>query len=344
MRKRLAASNRILLIAAVAITIISQTGCSQKREPVTKEAYHLDTICNITVYAMTDMTEKSVDKVIDGAYDICEYYEGLLSKTVKGSDIYNINHSAGNPVECDPETVSVIEKGIYYYGISAGRFDITIGHVTDLWDFHAAEPEVPDDAEIKKALDHVGCEQINIEGNTVTMADPEGEIDLGAVAKGYIADKMAAYIRAQGVTGAVVDLGGNLSVIGYKDGESTDVRVGIKKPFAETGGLAAALPVHDRSLVTSGIYERCFRADGKLYHHILDVNTGYPVNTDVQSVTIIGPEDKGVDCDALATVSLIIGREEATRMIEDMDGFEAVFIASDGTVTKTGGVEGLEVN
>jgi thiamine biosynthesis lipoprotein len=331
----------VLTAALVTSAIITQTGCAGNSEPVSEEGFYLDTVCQITIYAMEGMNKSGAESTIDGAFEVCGKYESILSKTVEGSEIYRINHANGEPVECSLETVELIKKALGYCELSGGRFDITIGQVTDLWDFHAQDPKLPDRDALAESVKHVDYHMVEIDGNSVRLSDPEGEIDLGAIAKGFIADKVGEYLRGQGVTGAVIDLGGNISVVGYKDGKETDVRVGIKKPFSQTGEIVGVMSVHDKSLVTSGTYERCFEIDGKRYHHILDVETGWPVDTDLNSVTVIAGRSDGADCDALATVCLILGRDEATELIESIPGFEAVFIGTDGTVTQTSGVEGF---
>ena len=329
------------LAALVALMIIPQTGCSIKPEPVSKEGFCLDTFCTLTVYRMEDMSEERALAVIDGAYELCGEYEALLSKTIEGSDIWNVNHAAGAPVECDPATIDVIERGIAYGDLSGGKFDITIGKVTDLWDFHAIEPKVPDRAAVEEALTHVDYKQVQVEGNTVTMADPEGEIDLGGIAKGWIADRLAEYMAEQGVTGAVIDLGGNLSIVGEK-AEGQPIVAGIRKPYTQTGEIVGSIPVSDASLVTSGVYERYFEEDGVRYHHILDPATGFPVENGLVSVTIVGGGDDGADCDALATICLLLGQEEGLKLIESMEGFEALFIDEAGTLTPTSGLTGFK--
>jgi thiamine biosynthesis lipoprotein len=334
----------VLVLALVTSAIITQTGCSGNSEPVSGEGYYLDTICQITIYTMEGMNQSAAESTIDGAFEVCEKYESMLSKTIEGSEIYKINHAGGEPVECSTETVELIKKALGYCELSGGRFDITIGQVTDLWDFHSEDPKLPDPDELAESVKHVDYHMVTIDGNKVSLSDPEGEIDLGAIAKGFIADKLGEYLRAQGVTGAVIDLGGNISVVGYKDGKETDVRVGIKKPFTQTGEIIGVVSAHDASLVTSGTYERCFEIDGKLYHHILDVDTGQPVDTDLDSVTIIGGRSDGADCDALATVCLILGKDEGYELIESIPEYEAVFVCTDGTVVTTSGVENFTLS
>ena len=178
-------------------------------------------------------------------------------------------------------------------------------------------------------------------GNKISLSDPKGEIDLGGIAKGYIADKLAEFLKKKGVNSAVIDLGGNISVVGKKP-DGNEFRIGVRDPFSTDGGIIGVVEANDKSLVTSGTYERSFTKDGKVYHHILDVKTGYPVETGLDSVTIIGAGNDGIDCDSLATTCLILGEEEGRKLIESIDGYEAIFVQHDGTITTTKNIKGFE--
>lgn len=323
-----------LLLTAVLLSalIISQTGCGSE-EPVSKTSYYLDTICQIDIYSME---EEEADRIIQGAFSLCSDYEKLLSKTVEGSDIWKINHSGGEPVTVSPETAEVIEKGIYYGNVSGGSFDITIGKVSDLWDFHSEDPRVPPEKELSEAVSHVDYTKIKVEGTEVTLLDPETEIDLGGIAKGYICDRVCDYLREEGVESGVVNLGGNIAVIGSKNGREP-FRVGIERPYSDRSEIVGYIEGEDVTLVTSGIYERCFEKNGRTYHHILDSDTGYPVKSGVESVTIIAKAGMSVDCDALSTMCLALGVEEGMSIVDSIDGVEAVFIDSDDNISATEG-------
>lgn len=323
-----------LIIPAI---IISQSGCGSE-EPVSKTSYYLDTICQIDIYSMD---EEAANDAIQGAFKLCSEYEKLLSKTMEGSDIWNINHAEGKAVKVDDKTIEVIEKGIYYGDLSKGRFDITIGKVTDLWDFHAEEPKVPDAEDISDALSHVNYKAIAIDGNKVKLNDPDAQIDLGGIAKGYICDKVSEYLASQGVESGVVSLGGNIAAIGLKNGKDK-WKIGIERPYSDRTEIVGLVEAEDMTVVTSGVYERCFEQDGKVYHHILDIDNGYPVENEVESVSIISALGKSVDCDGLSTICLALGVEEGKALIESIDGIEAVFIDSEDNITCTEGAGFIE--
>lgn len=326
----------VMCAVLTAALIISQTGCGEKTEKVEKTSYYMDTICTITVYDMDDMSEEAAGKAIDAAFALCAEYESLISATVEGSDIYRINHAGGESVECDPRTVDLLQTALDYGKKSDGKFDVTVGKLTDLWDFHAEDPQVPSAAAVKEALSTVDYEKVDISGNTVTMKDPKAHINLGGIGKGYVGDRAAECLQEQGVTSAVINFGGNIIAVGDKAGAVFEI--GIQKPFAEQEYLGV-VGVKDASVVTSGIYERGFEKDGKYYHHILDVKTGWPVENDVVSVTLVGGLGHSADCDAMATICLMLGVEDGIAYVESVDGMEALFVDSDGNITKTSGMD-----
>ena len=154
---------------------------------------------------------------------------------------------------------------------------------------------VPSDAQIQSELSHVNYRNIQINGNDVMLTDSNAKLDLGGIAKGFIADKMKAYLQSKKITSGIINLGGNVLTVGEKS-DGSDYTVGIQKPFDESGEPICTVKIKDKSVVTSGIYERYYRVDGKLYHHILDTTTGYPVKNNLYSVTIIS--DSSCDGDA----------------------------------------------
>lgn len=329
----------VLLFLTVTL-IITQQGCASKtQEPVTKQSFYFDTVCAISVYDTEDMDEEKAAEAIKAAFDECKRYESLLSRTKEGSDIYRINEAQGAPVECDPETIEVIRKGLYYSELSEGAFDITIGKVSDLWDFHAEDPQVPDEEALAEACSTVGWEKVQIEGNTVKLTDARTHIDLGGIAKGYIADRLCEELEQNGVTSAIISLGGNIACVGNKhDGEGgKPFRIGIEKPYSEQTEVLGVVDAEDETVVTSGIYQRYFEKDGVMYHHILDATTGYPAESDVVGVTLKAEKGRSADCDALATIYLIKGSEEAARLAKE-DGIDIFMVLTDGSYVSSEGM------
>ncbi len=328
--KTLGKRKAVLLLILALIGVIPP-GCGHPGMPVGGQSFYFDTICQVTVYSLDshENERERAQEIIDGAFLLCAGYEKLLSRTKEGSDIDRINSSGGRTVSCDSHTLEVIRRGILWGERSHGRFDITIGGVSELWDFHPEKPRLPEDAQIREALDHVDYRLIEIGDGGVRLKDPEAKLDLGGLAKGYIADRLGEYLRENGVTGAVVSLGGNVSVIGRKPGGGA-FKVGVETPYSERTEVSKILELADETAVTSGVYERFFEADGKKYHHILDPETGYPAETDLISVTVTASEGSSCDCDALSTICLILGEEEGKRFLAEQEGVEGVFIGEDG--------------
>ena len=315
----------IIFIAIIALLIIAYLKVNNT-EPISKTGYYLDTICTITVY---DMKEKDANDAIDNAFKVCSYYENLLSKTIDSSDVSKINGAAGEWVTVDEDTLELIKKGVYYSDLTEGAFDITVGRLTDLWDFHGVKPVVPDERDIEEAVKHIGYENIVIDGNDIKMVDPEAKIDLGGIAKGYIADKVTEALEESGVTSAVVNLGGNIVAIGNKN-NGDDFVIGIERPYSQMTEIVGTVKVKNSTVVTSGVYERNFEYNGKVYHHILDIETGYPVESDLEAVSLVANKGMSVDCDALSTICLILGSKKGMEIIEETEGVEAMFITTDG--------------
>ena len=187
-------------------------------------------------------------------------------------------------------------------------------------------------------MSHVGWEKIIIDGNsrTVSLSDTEAIIDLGAIAKGYIADALAEHIRGRGVESAIIDLGGNIVCLGSKP-DGSEYKVGIQFPYKDRGELITTVSLSDMSVVTSGVYQRWFEHDGDLVHHILDPETGRSIDNGLISVSIIGAES--LHCDALSTTVFAMGLEEGMELINSLNDTYAIFITEDMEIHYSEGFE-----
>jgi thiamine biosynthesis lipoprotein len=321
----------LLLLAS--LCLISFAGCNninrQENEsaPITKEAFKLNTIIQISIYDSKD------ESILDGAMAICDKYEQIYSRTLETSELYRLNHrQLPNPSDnkdsfmVSKELADILEDGLYYSNISGGAFDITVEPITSLWDFTSGEAIVPDKKAIQKAVSETGYQNMILDGNIVTLKKDSTGIDLGAIAKGYIADRIKEYLLDQGVKSAIINLGGNVLTVGEKpNGEP--FKVGIQKPFADRNEVAAFMEIEDLSVVSSGVYERYFKKDGVLYHHIIDPTTGYPYDNGLISVTIISP--KSVEGDGLSTSCFALGLDKGMELINSLDDIYAIFITKD---------------
>lgn len=314
---------KLLLICMVSCLL---SGCNLKaQEPISKTGFYFDTVISITIYDSND------ESLLEQCFTYCEELENLLSRTIPTSDIARINSAVGAPVMVSDTTIELLKQGIYYGELTDGAFDITIAPLSDVWNFKDNTGVLPTENVITEALSHVSYENIQIEGNTVTLTDPQAAIDLGGIAKGYIADVLKDFLQKEGVRSALIDLGGNILTLGTKP-DGTAFHIGIKKPF-DTKEVITSVSASDLSVVTSGSYERYFEVDGVKYHHILDTKNGYPASTELLSVTILS--EKSIDGDALSTSCFALGLEKGRSLIDSLDGIEAIFITEDYQMIET---------
>lgn len=299
---------------------------------VTDTGFYLDTTVTITLYDWSD------PKTIQKAFDEIARLERLLSVEMDGSDAANISENAGvQPVAAAPETLEVLKSAQKYASLSGGKFDVTIGPLVSLWDIHDGSGYVPTVEERQNAQRQIDYRKLSVKGDTVFLEDAGMKMNLGAIAKGYIADRVKALLQKEGVKHAVINLGGNVAVIGKKP-DGHPFCIGIQDPLGNTGEIIGALEVADGSLVSSGNYERYFEQNGVRYHHILDPDSGAPAETGLSGVTVL--TEKSVDGDALSTTLFLLGMEQGKKLIESIDGAEALFVDQSGTIMVTDGLEG----
>ena len=318
-----AAALALLVLAVFAFFYSRQPHASEPSEPLTATAYKLNTVVTITLYDSRDQA------VLDGAMELCDEYERIFSRTLPESELYRLNAGTlpqedGAYILSDP-LADLVGQGLSYSELSDGAFDITIGPVSSLWDFTSGTALLPDEEELSQALALVDYRQVSLEGNLLRFGMEGMQLDLGAIAKGYIADRMKDYLIEEGVGSAIIDLGGNILCLGTRP-DGALFRIGIQRPFAERSETAAIAQIDGKSVVSSGIYERFFEKEGKLYHHLLNPRTGYPYENGLTSVTILS--DLSVDGDGLSTSCFALGLEEGMKLAESLPG---VFRLKTGT-------------
>lgn len=320
-----------------AAVFISICGCSRVTPSSTKyiaQGYALNTYVKVTLYG------SGSDEIAGRAVDMCSEYERIFSRTDEDSMLYRLNN-AGSLTRKEAaddkgfdELTALVRSGIEYGKLTDGALDITIEPVSSLWKFGTDEAALPDAGQIAHALTKVDYSKVEVTDDTIELNGCR--LDLGATAKGYIAGKICDYFKKEDVTGAIVDLGGNISCIGTK-ADGTGFTVGIKKPFDEEGQMSLALDLSDMNIVTSGVYERYFYDNDILYHHILNPATGYPCENGLLSVTVISAD--AAQCDALSTGCFVLGMDKAKDLVEGLDGVYAVFIDDNYDVYYTKGTE-----
>lgn len=311
-----------LFITILLIVMLISCSSPQKSEKLTVTGIYFDTVIQIDAWGTKAST-------LEHCKTICEDYENLFSNKIETSEISKINASAGNPVKVSEETLELISRGIDYCELSGGKFDITIAPLSDLWNFtDNPKGNLPEQSAIEEARSHVGYKTIQVDKDscTVTLNDPQAKIDLGGIAKGYIADRLKAYLKSEGVEHALINLGGNVLALGTAY-DGTPFRIGIQKPFDEQNSTIDILEIEDRSVVSSGIYQRYFEKDGTIYHHILNPETGYPYSNNLLQATIIS--DRSMDGDALSTCCFALGLNDGSTLIESLDHVQAIFVTED---------------
>lgn len=316
------------------------TGCGGVNiTPVSSSGLYFDTVVTVTLYDYPGSSKS----ILDECMNMCERYDNLLSSSVSGSDVWNINHADVFPVEISDDTAYVLSTALEYCELSDGKLDITLGQVSELWDFSSQaqsdSPSLPDERKICDALTHVNYKNIILEQNErsnfqVTLLDPDADIELGFIAKGYIADRLKDYLEEQGVKSALINLGGNVLVLGNKP-DGSEFTIGIQKPFSDMGESITTVSINNKTVVSSGVYERYFYVNDKLYHHILNSDTGYPIASNVLGVSII--TNKSIDADALSTLCFILGPDKGIELIENTPDTEVMFILNDYEIIYSSG-------
>ena len=349
----------LILCTALVCPMLLLTGCQNatgsdtatEKKPISINSIKLNTAVQITIY---DSQDKSL---LDDCLALCDKYELIFSRTDEESELYKLNHRISDSAVSDQTTetqptpyqingttntwhisedlAALLSKGLSITWESNGAFDIAIAPLTSLWDFTAEDPKVPDDADIQNALPLCSSDGVTINGQDIILPSDDIQFDVGAIAKGYIADRLKDFLVKKGVNSAIINLGGNVLCIGSKP-DGTPFKVGIQKPFADRNETEAVMDITGKSVVSSGIYERCFKQDGKLYHHILNPKTGYPYDNGLISVTIIS--DQSVDGDALSTTCFALGLDEGLKFAEKK-GVQAVFITEDYELHYTDGFQ-----
>jgi len=312
------------------LTALLVTGCG-KKAPVkgSRDIFAMDTYMNLQAYgdAPEDALEKAETEILR--------LEKLLSVTDNNSQTYKLNASGGSPTEVDADVSALIRYGIDMGKKTEGSLDITVYPVLREWGFTTGEYSIPSDRRIDELLKNVDYSKIILDENTVTL--PVGaEVDFGAVAKGFTSDRVMEIFKENGVSFAIISLGGNVQTMGRKTDGSL-WKVAVIDPF-DTDKTLGILETADKAVITSGNYERYFTGeDGRNYCHIIDPSTGRPAENGLVSVTIIG--DSGLMCDALSTAIFVMGRDKAEEFWRSNDDFEMILVESNGKIVITDGIE-----
>ena len=322
-----------LLLAAL-LGAAALTGCGARTpEAQSSQVFAMDTVMLLTAYG--DRAREGLDQ----AEDTIQRLEKLWSATDEGSEIWALNHSGGAWTALSPETEALLEDSLSLCALTGGALDLTAYSAVRAWGFPTGEYRVPGEEELAALAEKIDYTQVELDGETGRARLPEDmSLDLGAVAKGRLGAVLAGDLRELGVTSALLELGGNVQTVGAKP-DGSPWRVGVQDPASQTGAYLAVVEVADQAVVTSGNYQRYFEEDGRTYCHIMDPDTAAPADRGVDSVTVIGGD--GAVCDALSTALFVMGEEQGGQFWRDHPelDFEAVFVAQDGSIAVTAGLE-----
>ena len=309
------------------VLALSATGCSAQPTKETRSFFAMNTAVTLTAYGDAAAT------ALQEAEQRLHALERLWSVTDADSEIYAVNHREGETAALSGETAAIVSFALEMARETDGALDPTVYPVLTAWGFTTDEMHVPADDEIARQLVYVGYDRVTLQETTLHM--PTGmQLDLGAVGKGYAGDELTALLKEQGVTSALLDIGGNIQVIGQKP-DGGDWRLGIKDPIGD--GNLGVLTVADCAVVTSGGYERYFEEDGKRYGHILDPATGRPAESGLAAAVVVAPE--GRLCDALSTAMYVMGAERALDFWrQSARAFDLLLVTDGGEVYVTAGI------
>ena len=331
---------RITALLLAALAVCGLTGCGGTRDP--DEAQEsIQVIAMDTAMVLTAYGKESTRAVYDAEEEV-RRLDALLSRTSGSSEVSMLNGAGGEMVPVGAEICTLIQTAGDFTEATGGAFDITIAPVVSAWGFTTDSYQVPDREALQTLLESVGMEHVHLSGGNARL-DPGTMIDLGGIAKGYTADRVAEIFQEHAVPRGKVELGGNILVIGDKP-DGTAWRVGVQDPKHpdEADGLVCVLNLTDAFAVTSGSYQRYFEQDGKRYHHIIDPATGCPADSGLTSVTVVADSARGngTMCDALSTALFVMGEDKALDFWRSgVYDFQLVLVTEDGRVVVTEGLK-----
>lgn len=328
----------ITLMLAAVLAAFALAGCGDKA-PYTASGECMNGSYELTIFD-AEMDADTAAQILSDADAEIARLDGILNQNVEGSDVYKINHAGGERVEVSQEVRDMMSIGILIGNNTGGAFDMTMGPVNDLWNFDSDEPTLPDDADIKAALEHVFYGGMATQGSELWLSDAEAALDFTDIAPGYIASKISDLMSDAGVQQAEINICGSVIMVG-QESEDTPWTVTVENINNGDTESIGSLQLSDQAIVTVCKYEKTFEQSGKIYHHILSSETGYPVESDVVAAAIIADKDYAKYCTAIANTCVLLGSNDAQTFIKKLDegtpamNLEAILLLEDGTVYKT---------
>jgi len=317
----------------ICLIVLVLAGLIYLRQPqtdgqVSRTALIMGTVVDIRAYGEDN---KQLEQAVTKAFEEMSRVEQLFSSHIAESEISRLS-AATESLSLSPEVIRLLQMGQQIGADTSGAFNMSLGALKDLWQIEGEEPHIPSEQELSAVLKKTGSGALTIVGDRVIKSKADLKIDLGGIAKGYAVDRAVSVLRQAGVTSATVNAGGDIALLGDKQGRPW--RIGIQHP-RQTNDLLVTLQLKDQAVVTSGDYERFFERDGIRYHHIFDPVSGKPARQ-CQSVTVVAAD--AASADALATAAFVLGPDAGLKLLEDLVNVEGLLVSADGKLMKTSGL------
>ena len=296
----------ITLFAVLLLPLLSEGGYKEET------FFAMDTVITLKV--------KGNKELLSEGKEIIEEIHKNYNAFDKNSQVSKLNETG----ELSEGDTKLFKRAKEFYLATAGAFDPTVKPLTDLWNITAENPAVPDEKKIKSVLGKVSGDNLVTEDKVYLKNG--AQLDLGGIAKGFATDKTVEMLKNSGCKDFVLNLGGNI----YAYSEKKPLTVGVQEPFSQRGELLFTLDVSDSAVVSSGTYERFFEENGKRYHHIFDPNTGYPAETGISQVTVVGKDC--TMCDAFST-AILVGGEKLALILKEKYDFEYIILSGKNLIT-----------
>ncbi|EKQ57171.1 MULTISPECIES: FAD:protein FMN transferase [unclassified Clostridium] len=321
------------------ITSLNLSSCTNiNNQYYEKSNIVMDTVVTLSAFG------KNSKEAVEESFSRLRELEDMASTNINTSDVYKINSASGKDyVKVHPEIIKMIETSTKYSKLSDGAFDITLGPIINLWGIGTDNEKLPSDEDIKDKLHLVGYKKIDVneKDSSVMLKESGMAIDLGGVAKGFAADEVLKIYKKYNIENGLINLGSSSIYAVGKNKDDNKWTIGIKHPRSEEANkYLGVIKLSNESLSTSGDYERYFMKDNKRYHHIMNTNTGYPIDNGVMSDTIVvsgDTEDGGMIADILTTTVFALGPEKGLELINNMSNVSCEITTTDYKIYASNG-------
>ena len=337
---------RLKITVFLIFAAILLTGCVSKNEAFSHSGFYFDTAVSMTLYGKDGKSDENMT-IFD---ETCAYFNDQISSHTDSGAIYELN--SNNTVSVDKDIAAILAISTSYTSILPG-YDYGLGNLIDLWDIKSENPRVPSEEEISAALPSSDKSfKITVDEGVYTVTkSPDFKVDLGGIAKGYVGDILRAKLMENGVSSGILNMGSSTIILIGSKPDGSDYKLAMQKPFSDTGESDHVLNISNAAVSTSGVYERYFKQNGKIYHHILNPFTGYPTDNELYGVTVIVKYDGSVKnevlpdidfagalSDALSTALMVQGTEQGLKLVESLPNVEAIFINNEYNYTYSSGI------